>query len=203
MNLAIDFELEVKRKRKAKGIIENHFSLDVIRWQREELLCPRSFFQAFFSQGAEVVEKIGIIVESEQVILSFRNSVSDEWNRKTQTVELQTTPCYFGGSRQWFLCPSKGCGKRVAKLYFSGSHFACRHCLDIHHQSQHEARHDRLARKAHKLRERLGWPRGFIYGIGERPKGMHRKTFERLSMEAEAVTEQCMAAARSRFKFPV
>jgi hypothetical protein len=170
MNLAIDFELQEKRKRKTKGIIENHFSLDVIRWQREGLFCPGSFFQAFFSRGGEVVGKIGVFVESEQVILSFRNSVSDEWNRITQTVKLQTTACYFGGDRPWFRCPSKGCGKRIRKLYFSGSHFACRHCLDIHYQSQHEAPHDRLARKAHKLRDRLGWPRGFIYGIGKKTK---------------------------------
>lgn len=195
--------MQAKSKRKTKGVIENHFSLDVIRWQREGLLCPGSFFQAFFSRGDEVVGKIGVFVESEQVILSFRNSVSDEWNRITQTVKLEFTPCHFGGHRYWLACPSIGCGRRVAKLYFSGSHFACRHCLDIHYQSQHEARHDRLARKAHKLRKRLGWPRGFIYGIWDRPKGMHRKTFERLSMEAEAVTEQCMAAARSRFKFTV
>jgi hypothetical protein len=188
--------MQLIKKRKTKGIIEHHLFIDVRAWQREGLLIPGSFFQCLCSRGGEVVEKIGVLVQREQVILNIRNPVSDDWNRKTQTVKLELTPCHFGGHRYWLTCPSIGCGKRVAKLYLSGSHFACRHCLDIHYQSQHEARHERLARKAHKLRDRLGWPRGFIYGIGKRPKGMHRNTYEQLSAQAEAAVELCMKTVK-------
>ncbi len=30
---------------------------------------------------------------------------------------LEWTPCNFGGERPWFVCPGKGCAKRVAILY--------------------------------------------------------------------------------------
>jgi hypothetical protein len=42
-----------------------------------------------------------------------------------QTIPLTSTPCYFGGVRCWFLCPS--CGKRVGILYRIGV-YLCRDC---------------------------------------------------------------------------
>ncbi|CZG10327.1 TPA: hypothetical protein JBE46_02375 [Legionella pneumophila subsp. pneumophila] len=71
---------------------------------------------------------------------------------------LNWTPCRFGGERPWFICPAKGCQRRVAILY-SGSIYACRHCHQLAYTSQREADYDRALRQAEKIRGeiRLGY----------------------------------------------
>ena len=66
-----------------------------------------------------------------------------------------------------------------------GRVFTCHHCYDLAYPSQREASHDRKARRADKIRARLGWEPG-LWGLpGERPKGMHRETYDRLVSEVE------------------
>ena len=50
-------------------------------------------------------------------------------------VNLDITPCHFGGIRYWFKCP--GCNRRVAILY-SGGIYACRRCKNLCYHSQKE-----------------------------------------------------------------
>ena len=107
-------------------------------------------------------------------------------------MRLLTTPCNYGGERQWFACPAVGCGRRVAKLY-GGRVFACRLCHELAYPSQREAEHDRLARRADAIRARLGWEPGLDGLQGGRPKGMHRRTFERLSSEVEWLSDRAEA----------
>ena len=53
---------------------------------------------------------------------------------------FQWTRCNFGGRRPWFICQ---CGKRVAKLYDTGSIVACRHCLDTIYEFQRRGENGR------------------------------------------------------------
>jgi hypothetical protein len=69
----------------------------------------------------------------------------------------------------------------------------------LNYQTQHLERHECLAKKAHEIRDSLGWRRGFNNGTGPKPKGVHWRTFERLSIKAENAVEQCNIAARARF----
>ncbi|MDP2664197.1 MAG: hypothetical protein Q8P08_02050 [bacterium] len=55
-----------------------------------------------------------------------------------QSVPLDTTPCFFGGSRYWFFCPL--CNHRVAVLYLENNHFGCRHCYNLTYASRNEKR---------------------------------------------------------------
>jgi len=61
-------------------------------------------------------------------------------------VELEASPCNFGGIRYWFVCPvlhdGAPCGERVAKLYLppNRKHFGCRHCYNLTYRSQKERR---------------------------------------------------------------
>ncbi|MEI6127263.1 MAG: hypothetical protein WCQ99_12005 [Pseudomonadota bacterium] len=58
---------------------------------------------------------------------------------------MTTTLVYFGGSRYWFLCPGRGCGRRVGKLYGAGKYFLCRHCYNLTYDSCREShRFDRI-----------------------------------------------------------
>ena len=94
-----------------------------------------------------------------------------------QLVQITTTSCNYGGSRYWFICPD--CHKRVGVLYRQGN-FKCRHCLGVNYQSQLQQPQNRLFERLNALRERLGWQGGIIHGYGEKPKGMHEKTYKRL-----------------------
>lgn len=106
-------------------------------------------------------------------------------------VDLRATLQQFGGQRWWFICPLSG--RRVIKLYLpSGSRtFASRHAHRLGYLSQREMPQDRALSKTYKARERLG----SVGGVGdyiERPKRMHRRTFERELAkinEAEAALE--------------
>ena len=48
----------------------------------------------------------------------WQRSQRPEWER--YPVFLDTTLCHIGGERHWFLCPARGCGRRVAILYGGG-----------------------------------------------------------------------------------
>jgi hypothetical protein len=48
-------------------------------------------------------------------------------------------------------------------------------------QSQAGCASDRAATKADKLRKRLGWQAGILHGDGDKPKGKHWKTYQRLN----------------------
>ena len=102
-------------------------------------------------------------------------------------IELAKTLCNYGNYRYWFLCPS--CSKRTGVLYCAGS-YVCRHCIGANYQSQLQQPIDRIYTKLNALRKHLGWQVGIIHGIGERPKGMHHSTYERLLVEYEQLTNK-------------
>ena len=51
-------------------------------------------------------------------------------------LRLTWTPCNYGGSRPWFLCPGEGCGRRVAIVYGPSSPPLCRLCRGLTYASQ-------------------------------------------------------------------
>jgi hypothetical protein len=111
--------------------------------------------------------------------------------------QFDWTPCTYGGQRAWFRCPAVGCGQRVALLY-GGRIFACRHCYRLTYRSQRETPDDRLARRADKIREQLGWELGILNGSGWKPKGMHWRTFRRLTAEHDALVHASLTGMAQR-----
>jgi len=60
----------------------------------------------------------------------------------------------------------------------------CRKCYHLDYPSQREDAGDRAARRAHRIRDRMGWPGGVLEGsVWGKPKGMHWRTYERLCDE--------------------
>jgi hypothetical protein len=51
-------------------------------------------------------------------------------------LRLTWTPCNYGGSRPWFVCPGEGCGRRVAIVYGPTSPPLCRLCRGLSYASQ-------------------------------------------------------------------
>jgi len=118
------------------------------------------------------------------VLLTYKHTATGQ--DVTQCVYTQTTACSLGGHRSWFTCHY--CAKRVAVLYSHGEQFGCRRCCGLRYASQTEGARQRAARQASKIRRRLGWTAGALETPGEKPKGMHWKTFWRVSAELDAFT---------------
>ncbi len=173
-------------------------ALDVRRLQRDGLLTARRCFMWKWSRNGEEVASIQIRTETDRVILNYRSrSNGGEWQPMEYPVHLEWTPCNLGGRRVWFLCPAKGCRRRVAIL-FGGSIFACRHCHKLAYQCQRETDDDRAMRRAETIRRRLGWEAGIANPDGGKPKWMHWRTFERLKTEHDAFADASWAGMTER-----
>ena len=172
--------------------------LDIRRLHRAGLLTPGRVFSWQWSVCGREVASIQMRSEAGRVILDYRSrSHGGEWQPMEYSVYLEWTDCHLGGRRPWFLCPAKGCGRRVAIL-FGGSIFVCRHCHKLAYQCQREPAYNRAARRADTIRRRLGWEAGILNGNGRKPKGMHWLTFARLKAEHDAFAYTSWAGMAER-----
>ena len=180
---------------------DDHLSIDARQWQREGRLVAGTSFNTTWSRAGKEVGNIGVRAASGQVRLSYSwQKNDDEAGRLDYPVELQTTPCHYGGVRYWFTCPAVGCGKRVAKLYLGDKYFACRHCCRLAYHSQREAKDDRATRSAEKIRAKLDWQPGIINYPGNKPKGMHWKTCVRLMTEYRDYANQALLGMTAKME---
>ncbi len=155
--------------------------LDVRRLHREGFLNPGKRFSWHWKFGNKIITTINIHTEAYKLTLSHKQRfIGNERKAVKYPVSIDWTWCNYGNWRAWFLCPINGCGRRVAILY-GGAVFACRHCYKLAYPCQRENHIDRMARRANRIRRRLGWKEGILNPIDVKPKGMHWKTFERLS----------------------
>lgn len=146
--------------------------LDVRRLARERLLAAGTSTTWKWSNGLVAA----VTVHSHDLALSYRYSFSDGDRNIEVRIELETTPCGFGGSRTWFACPR--CHKRVAILYLWGWP-RCRVCARMAYPSQSEDAIARSWRRTRKLEKKLA-PDGGEWSY-QRPTGMRLATFERLT----------------------
>jgi hypothetical protein len=93
-----------------KGTVESHQCLDVRELHRAHAIKPEN-----------------------------KMTINYEWRGEqvTQEIFLDWTSCNYGGHRPWLICMN--CGRRVAKIYFGGKIFACRHCLGLTYRSCQES----------------------------------------------------------------
>ncbi len=139
-----------------------------------------------WSSGGQQTGSIGYSYYGDRLDLNYRvngESVQD-------TIRIEQTACNYGGRRQWLVCPD--CYKRQAVLYSPNGLFRCRKCHDLPYGSQMESDSDRASRKANKLRKQLGGEQGCLNPIPSRPKGMHRKTYQRIVNEIRNAEEIVM-----------
>lgn len=172
-----------------RDTVESCRSIDVNRLRREGCLCSgwRGGWQ--WARDSEKVASINLRAEEDRLLLSYRVRIAGgEWEEVEETVRIVRVPCRFGGTRPYFICPGVvngiPCGRRVVKLHGPGRYFLCRHCYRLAHASQSEGAWDRALRRANKIRVRLGGEPGMAASFPSRPKGMWRRTYERLREEA-------------------
>ena len=98
---------------------------------------------------------------------------------------VETAPNY-GGTRYWFCCPRLNCGRRCSVLYrereSNARAFACRRCTRFRYATQILGGADLIVRRIEKLVVRCQLRTDGSLG---RRKGMHHRTFQRLSEELD------------------
>lgn len=181
-----------------KSTTSDMHPLDIRRLHRAGLLTlGRAFGWQWTICGREVFS-IQARSEAGRLILNYRTrSRAGEWRPMEYPVYLEWTNCTLGGRRPWFLCPARGCGRRVAIL-FGDSIFACRRCHKLAYECQREPDDYRALRRADTIRGRLGWGAGIANPEGSKPKGMHWRTFGRLIAEYRAFANASWAGTAER-----
>lgn len=179
--------------------VNDYRSLDVRRLKRAGRLSPGQHFGWQWTRDGEAVASIVIETQPGAIFLDY--SVTQHGGEREEMryrVPLDWTDCHLGGVRPWFRCPVVGCRRRVAVLY-GGRVFACRKCHRLAYPSQREDASDRAARRADKIRERLGWDAGILNGPGSKPKGMHWRTYERLVQEHDRWSDMSLGLMLQKF----
>lgn len=181
-----------------KRSTDNMHPLDIRRLHRAGRLTPGSPFSWQWSRGGNVVASISITVyTSASATLDYRTRKHGEWENKRYDVMVDWTPCNYGGERPWWLCPC--CGRRVAVLWGGGT-YACRHCQQINYESTRTAESSKPFDRAGKIRKRLGWVPGVAHGIGDRPRGMHMKTYLRLLQQYDVHAQATLVSTDNLLK---
>lgn len=162
------------------GLVESCIHLDVNHLNRAGHLQPGSKVILRWERG----DIIGLRAGDGRVVLSYGvRSSAGAWSLAEAAVAIAWIPCEFGGARPYFRCPGKpgrACQRRVTKIHFFGGQFLCRHCHDLAYTSQSETRLDRLQHRARKSTIALGGEPGEPgTSFPPRPKGMHKRTYER------------------------
>lgn len=170
--------------------------LDVRQCSRQGALAPGAVATLTWTNGEG--EPAGSIQtacsrDGSELVLSYatQRAGADQSTRHRIPVRLDTTPCHFGGERWWFRCP--GCHARRAVLYSAGGVFACVRCHDLAYASTREDAMDRANRRLRWIAGKLGGDgngrRGFLWTMPDKPKGMHWRTYDRLTRELLAAND--------------
>ena len=66
------------------------------------------------------------------------------------------------------------------------------------YQTQREQAYDRAGSRTNTIRKRLDWEAGILNGSGNKSKGMHWRTFERLHSTHDAHVNQALAGMSAK-----
>ena len=169
----------------------DYAQLDVRRLQRQGLLTPGLSSILQWNEEDGEGASIDVHAETEKLKLSFTQFEKGAPESKIQgyVIQIVRTKCHYGGARAWFLCPAGGCGRRVAILY-GDRFFACRHCYQLTYESQTGSAQGRSLFRAAGIRRRLGGSGDMRVPFPPRPKGMHRRTYDRLRSKGQHADAQ-------------
>lgn len=111
-----------------------------------------------WSRRGETIGTIGctLLRESAGPVLQLNYTVTPHGGQPesvSHRVNLESTPCHYGGVRWWFSCPARRCEKRCRFLHLSGKHFVCRQCAGLTYESRQA--HGDLGTESRLLKERL------------------------------------------------
>ena len=125
--------------------VEECYHIDVRHLRRRGILKEGQTWRGLWvwrNARGEEEASVGLVATTAQVALAY--TIRFAYNRNGEpelvnyTVPVVWTPMFGSGTRPWFLCPGRDCGRRVAKLYCpdSGRYYLCRHCYDLSYKSR-------------------------------------------------------------------
>lgn len=162
--------------------------LDVdLAWLRKRSILERAYWSTIsWSRGERQYASLSVLGRLEGLELSYAIGSGEEKTSIRDFIPYTYTDTNFGGRRQWFECPS--CGKNCRVIY-GGEYFRCRQCSGLKYESQYEKSFSRAIDRALKIRRKLDDYGGIDDPFPQKPKGMHWKTYYRLSAEYERGVE--------------
>ena len=171
---------------KGRRTVESQYRLDATDLKRRGLLQEgRVAHLSWTGSHGQSGPSLRVIGGADALTLDYAWRRGDgPWQRHKEHVGLARVGRHMGGEEVYFLCPK--CVLRVKRLYGAGVRYLCRHCHNLAHASTQERPGNRATRKNQKLRRKLGVEIGLGDWIGPKPKGMHYKTFERISTRIHA-----------------
>ena len=181
-----------------KTTIDAVHCIDVRYMHRQGYLQPGSWGILVGQQGSQHTGWIQVATAGDHLVLHYRyRAHGGAWEPVEETVWLDWTPCHYGGRRPWFRCPH--CQRRVGVLCGAGKWFLCRHCHRLPYASQQQSYHDRMTDQAWKIRTRLGVGGSLFEPLGPwyKPKGMHWRTFAKLTAREEHYYRASLSVLRA------
>ncbi len=164
---------------------------DEVSWQDTDWM-HRGWESSAFDGWSGEMETSGVTLKAHGEHDTLRDVFSVfyvvEGHQPTRaTIKLERRPQAKGGTRIYFIAPC--CGRSVRKLAFMAHGAICGGCGSITQPTRRKGKTQRLIHRADMLACKLGCDNWFSEPK-ERPKGMHRKTFEDLAQRhAEAVRD--------------
>ena len=167
-----------------KPTVERQISID-IRWlKRQNGLIPGTKGTLSWSLQENKRGAVDFKITESCLILKYHHRErGGAWEHVQQAIFFDQTPCNYGGHRKWFLCSQ--CERRVENLYGAGKYFLCRDCHGLTYTSCNTHPRKRLFNKANRLKQEIGVEPGIMDFIPEKPKGMHRTTFDNIIDEIQ------------------
>lgn len=115
---------------------EGLLRLDVRVLEREGCLQSGTSATVTWSNDASVTTRVDSGDPDAVTLQYLARTCNGSWRALQDDINLETTPCSFGGTRVWFSCP--GCCTRCAVLYALGGLFRCRRCHRLAYASTRE-----------------------------------------------------------------
>lgn len=169
-----------------KRACEEVKSIDIRQLKRKGWLDQEGYIYLSWTFGGKSSGNINMKILGDR--LNFLYSTTDNWSGKKQElnywINLDYTPCNYGGKRVWFLCPI--CYRRRALLYCGqDGYFKCRKCANLNYRSSQKEKDIiyRIDNKIGSIRKKLGIPECNIWDVlerAEKPKYVHYDTYIRL-----------------------
>jgi len=159
--------------------VEQTRSIEIGALQRDGYFgVPKQGWRIWQREGGEITGTARIEWDGTQ--LQIRN----------QLIHIGWTPCRFGGHRLWFKCV---CGRHVSTLYSpNGRPWACRQCYRLTYATRQTIPRDRQLLRAQRIRRRLGGSANMLEPFPPKPKGMHRRTYDRLRRAHDLAEQKAM-----------
>lgn len=188
-------------QRYGRPVAEEARRIDLAWMIRKGMAVPGGYVSGTlsWSSGGNPAGRIGYrcdmrYPESAELVLQYTitDRTSGEARDYKHRIRLSYTVPHYGGKRWWLHCPVNG--QRVGKLYMppGAEAFASRTAWRLGYRSQRVTPRDAVFERLYRVQRKLGCPQGWDEPVC-RPKGMHRRTYERLKAEYWYLDRLCGA----------